>query len=266
MVATEIAKQEKNIRYHTIETIQDDYLEGFLDRFQDDFPPDEQMYVSDFLRALKAREKQAREKQAREKSGPEQAGLTLLCLLEESEKEKREENREEDREEDREENREESDPSEPDESAGEIVNELAGIACYEIDAENGIAFLWYLSVDPNRRSAGLGSRFYQEIVRRVQAEAPGSRYLLYEIERPDQAPTPEQAAFAERRIQFYRRNGGQLCRNLTYRQRVRQEPTVMMYLVAHAFSPEDRTPGRILSAVKSGFGNSIEPVEALVLE
>ena len=207
------------ITYHSITTLHDPYLEGYLDRFQDDFPPDEQMYVSDFIRALKEREK------AQNSPIIPKGGLTLLCALQESQM-----------------------PEDAAESlttddiktdgltivSGETPQKVVGMACYEIDADNGVVYLWYLSVDPGVRSAGIGSGFYQEIVQRVRVEAPEAHYFFYEIERPDQAHTPEQRTNAERRIAFYQRNGGHVFREINYWQRVRKEPRVQMYLVGHA--------------------------------
>lgn len=206
------------LHYHTIETLGDPHFELYLDRFQEDFPANEQISVSSFLRMVKKKEQGLSSSQ------------TLLGALE-----------------------------------GED-GPLIGMACYAIQVEQQAAILWYLSVAPEHRNQGVGSRFYQEIVRRIKSQYPEIRFLIYEVERPDQAHTPEVAELARRRIGFYRRNGGQTCMNVEYWQQVRREPRVMMYLMVDAFQPEDREPAAVFAAVRSTFGSSLAPEETLILE
>lgn len=209
------------LTYHVISTLHDPYLEPFLDRFQDDFPANEKIHVSTFLRALKKKEQGA------------DSDFTLLCACE---------------------------------SEG---GALLGIACFDIEASDvgkRDAVLWYFAVDPARRNQKIGSQFYQDIVQQFRERCPSLRFLLYEVERPDQAYTPADAEQAERRIAFYRRNGGLVCTNVVYRQQVRNEPELMMYLMVHPFDEVDREPAAMLDAVNRVFGDSIEPVETLIAE
>lgn len=208
------------MRYHVIETLHDDFLGPYLDRFQDDFPTNEQVHLSNFISILRQKEQGLA------------SNSTLLCVLQ------RENNKE----------------------------KLVGMSWFAIQKDQPVAFLWYLSVDPGKRSQGIGSQFYQEILRRARAQRPDLRFLLYEVERPDQTHKPEETALAHRRIGFYRRNGGQVCTNIVYWQQVRREPRVMMYLMVHALSHSDRESEIVLDVVRNAFEDSIEPVETLILE
>lgn len=58
------------IRYHALETLNDDYLEPYLDLFQTAFPLNEQVKVSTFIRALKSNLRTPRKERV------------LLCALE----------------------------------------------------------------------------------------------------------------------------------------------------------------------------------------
>jgi len=206
------------LHYHVIDSLQDDYLEAFLDRFQDDFPANEQVHVSYFIRRLKKKEQDRT------------LGPTLLCALEG-----------------------ESGP-------------LVGMACYDIQPDCRTAILWYIAIAPEKRNMGLGSELYQEIVRRVQAQSPFLQFLVYEVERPDQAHTSEAADIAQRRIEFYRLQGAKICTNLIYWQQVRNEPRIMMYLLVDNLRQEEPDTNSVLETLRKLFGQSIEPMETLILE
>lgn len=74
-----------------------------------------------------------------------------------------------------------------------------------------VAMLEYLAVPDHVRGSGTGSFLYQSA-----REAAGARPLIVEIECPD-APAPaEEQALRRRRLDFYRRMGCRLVRDVDY--------------------------------------------------
>ena len=135
---------------------------------------------------------------------------------------------------------------------------LAGMAAYELNPEAGLAFLWYLAIAPNLRSQGIGSFFYQEIVRRVDlAKYP---LLLYEVEIPE----GEDSATALRRIQFYQRNGAQILSGIYYMQHVGwHQPPIPMHLMVHLRKPLE--PQQVFDLAKIAFQDHLQQTSDLKL-
>lgn len=175
------------IRFHEIMDISDDLLLPWLDLYEQAFPSNEKVPVSDHLSLLK-----------RGRELPEDRHL--LAAL--------------------------------DESGG-----LVGMARYEVQGEDALAYLVYLAVQTARRSLGIGKIFYAEIVRRIRAQQPSTRALIMEVERPDQAHSEEGWEDAERRIRFYRRQGVHLLRGINYLQEVAGHPPIPMHVMVHPFVP-----------------------------
>ncbi|MFZ6030277.1 MAG: GNAT family N-acetyltransferase [Chloroflexota bacterium] len=139
---------------------------------------------------------------------------------------------------------------------------LAGMAFYEHVPDLRLMFLWYMAVDGERRSQGLGSQLYQEVVHR--ARRAGCRALLFEVERPAVCSTSETQALAERRIQFYRRNGAQLLQGVDYLQSVGpHQPATPMHLMLHPFEP--LTSGDAFALAKAAFDDALCQVAELRL-
>jgi GNAT superfamily N-acetyltransferase len=121
---------------------------------------------------------------------------------------------------------------------------FAGLARYQVPPDLGAAYLWYLATAPELRSQGVGTKFYQEIVRRVTG--PALRALVIEVEIPARASGGEgeaaaaERALAQRRITFYRRQGARLLEGIHYLQSVgRHQAPIPMHLMFHAFGALD---------------------------
>lgn len=79
--------------------------------------------------------------------------------------------------------------------------EMVGFTAIAPDDELGMAFLWFLAVDPDRRGGGYGS----EIIDILKRKFPGSQLVL-DMERVDDASAPNTEQ-RRRRLRFYERNG-----------------------------------------------------------
>ena len=174
------------LSFHEITDIQDDLLLPWLDLYEQAFPPNEKVYVSEHLAVLKER-------------GPNSADKCLLAALENA--------------------------------------ALAGMARCDITGEPAVGYLIYLAVTEEKRNAGIGRRFYGEIVRRVQETQPSVKAVVLEVERPDQAHSEEGRAFAGRRIRFYQRQGAFLLGGIHYLQEVDNQPPVPMHVMVHPLVP-----------------------------
>jgi GNAT superfamily N-acetyltransferase len=115
------------------------------------------------------------------------------------------------------------------------LQELIGMAYYELFINPKAGLLWYLAISPDRRGSGLGTQFYQEIAQRVQAA--GCQMLIFEVEKPELLSTDEEQSIACRRIQFYQRQGARLLRGIDYNQVVgAHQPPTPMHLMVHLFN------------------------------
>jgi GNAT superfamily N-acetyltransferase len=110
------------------------------------------------------------------------------------------------------------------------------MARYHLLPELGVACLWYLAIAPQARSAGLGTRFYQEIVRRLEPSA--FRAMLFEVEIPAQQAGELGREDARRRIRFYHRQGARLLTGIDYLQYVGPHcPATPMHLMVQPLRP-----------------------------
>jgi len=134
----------------------------------------------------------------------------------------------------------------------------AGMARYEMTDD--AAVLWYLAVAERLRGEGLGSAIYAEVVRRVREAEPAGAALVYEVEDPARAADPRSA---ERRIEFYQRNGGLLLGGIAYVQSVGWQPPLPMCLMVHPFGPIDAP--RAVALCERVFGTAVQRVDALTL-
>lgn len=139
---------------------------------------------------------------------------------------------------------------------------LAGMGVYALNPEERAAMLWYLAVNPELRSQGLGAQIYQEIFR--QAQEQSCPRLIYEVEIPDHCETPAGRALAERRIAFYRRQGAQLLTGIHYLQSVgSHQPETPMHLMVHATEPI--SPPEVFALAQSIFDDAVSQVGDLGL-
>lgn len=88
-------------------------------------------------------------------------------------------------------------------------DEAVALLMYEFCVEAPVAVLWYLAVEPSRRSEGIGAWCYRTLVNNLPELEPGLQALVYEVEDPD-AAAAEQKVLARRRIAFYERLGAEL--------------------------------------------------------
>lgn len=139
---------------------------------------------------------------------------------------------------------------------------LVGMAAYGDMAELNAAFLWYLAVLPQERNRGVGAWLYQEIVRRL---APGTRAMIFDVERPEDRPSDEQCMLAQRRLGFYRRQGARLLQGATSTINVGpHQPPTPMYLMVHPLVPMDAQQAFMLA--QEIYGDDTRQTGPLALE
>lgn len=187
----------------------DDLLLPWLDLFETSFPPAEKNLVSLFLQILRDKEQGL---------GPSQHLLAGL----------------------------------------NVQGTLIGMAMYEQHSSPPIGFLWYLAILPSQRSRGWGAALYREVLRLLH---PATEALFLEVEIPEDGTTAEamrtssaaclavspakQQMWAQRRIQFYRRQGARLLRGIHYMQSVGpHQPPLPMHIMVHPLAPREADFGR----------------------
>lgn len=130
---------------------------------------------------------------------------------------------------------------------------LIGMALYQV-IEGPHAYLWYLAVHPDRRSAGAGAHLYREVRRRAREAYPDLESLVFEIEIPDRVAEPKRRN-AERRVAFYERVAEQpliIAKELDYLQHVhRHADPVPMWLCLEPLRPLARE--RALEILRGAF-------------
>jgi len=107
--------------------------------------------------------------------------------------------------------------------------EFVALLRYDLGKEPGIAYLWYLAVDPAARGGGIGSECFSEVVRR--AEEGRLRAVVFEVEIPEHFDNPERREFARRRIEFYRRQGALVLRGIRYIQQLPGQPPIPLHIM-----------------------------------
>ncbi len=100
---------------------------------------------------------------------------------------------------------------------------------FDLGKEPGIAYLWYLAVDPEARGGGVGSECFREVVRR--AEEAKLRAVVFEVEVPEHFGDPARRENARRRIEFYRRQGAKVLTGIHYIQRISNQPEIPMHIL-----------------------------------
>lgn len=144
-------------------------------------------------------------------------------------------------------------------AANNLAGELVGLSMFNSEPERAAAFLWYMAVVKDRRGQGIGSRIYQEVLRR--ADIPPSGALIFEVEIPEGENTAE----AERRIRFYHKQGAMLLTGIHYMQHVgwHQEP-IPMHIMIHPLKPMQ--PQTAYDLTKSMVEDAIQATGELGLE
>src|SRR5262245_40120202 len=83
-------------------------------------------------------------------------------------------------------------------------SETIGFATAHLLRSPPASFLVYLAVSKEHRNLGLGPKLFEEAMR------GGSTGVVWEVDHPDHAPSPEERTVRERRIAFFERSGGKI--------------------------------------------------------
>lgn len=137
-----------------------------------------------------------------------------------------------------------------------------GLACYQWQPEMNWFLLWYLAVMSKQRGLGWGSEILQEIER--HARSKNCDGILFEVEIPESVTSPEMKILAERRIQFYKRNGAKMFSGIHYLQSVGPHqlltPMHLMFYPLKESRPED-----VFYKAKYLFGDLLTKTGSLAL-
>ena len=156
-------------------------------------------------------------------------------------------------------------------SSGEIYwalldgsGQLIGMARFNLPADNQVAALWYLAVQSEVQSQGIGSRFYQAVVEHIrQTTGENAEAVVFEVETPPNFVSGKPSD-AERRIAFYRRNGARLLTGIHYVQSVGWQPPIEMSVMLHPLAP--LTPEWAYELARIALGFAVEQIGAIHLD
>jgi GNAT superfamily N-acetyltransferase len=144
------------------------------------------------------------------------------------------------------------------------AGELLCIGFYETNSELRVAFLWYLATCASERGQGIGGRLYAAM--RERARAAGARLLVFEVEIPElEGAQPDgSAGFAQRRIDWYRRQGARLLEGIEYFQEVDStDELTPMHLMVDLWEP--MSAEETFAILKDLFGEALEQKGSLRL-
>jgi GNAT superfamily N-acetyltransferase len=133
------------------------------------------------------------------------------------------------------------------------------MARYDVVAESDAgpyAYLMYMAVSERAVSRGHGQQMFSEIVRRATEDPITPVLLVFEVQRPDHSTAVEPHQLADRRIDFYRRQGAYVLEGVDYIQHVPGQPGVPMLIMARPIATRV-TPEVVLMASKDMFGNDV---------
>lgn len=135
-----------------------------------------------------------------------------------------------------------------------------GLVNYDFCSDFRAALLWYLAAIPEVRNQGIGSKCYQELVRR--SKEWGARAIVFEVELPEHS---DDADLARRRIGFYKRQGARLLTGIHYLQTVgSHQPLTPMNIMVHPLEP--MTPPEAFDIAKALFGELLTQTGELAFE
>jgi ribosomal protein S18 acetylase RimI-like enzyme len=138
-----------------------------------------------------------------------------------------------------------------------------GLARYGNIIDCKCAYLWYLAVIPEIRNQGIGAAIYEDLIKRAQAD--DLKAMLFEVEMPSEAVTPEEVEIAERRIGFYKRMGAKILTGIQYLQTVGpHQPATPMHILVHTFKKVD--PEEAFAMGKNIYEDSLTRVGSVELE
>ena len=140
---------------------------------------------------------------------------------------------------------------------------LVAMMRFSLCIEERVALLWYIAVSPDARNLGFGARCYAE-VKRIAIEF-GARMVIFEVERPEDFADPSLREIAQRRIEFYRRQGAELMLGVSYIMSVGpHQPEIPMHIMVDAY--ETLSSNEIIEVAESIFGERLRRTGAIVME
>lgn len=131
-----------------------------------------------------------------------------------------------------------------------------GLATTHLLRDPAATFLVYLAISKQQRNQGLGPRLVAEAVR----AAPPA--LVWEVDPPGSARSPEARLLRERRIQFFQRLGGEILLPTYLQPPVNGGGPVPMILMGRNFASTPPTLEALVRAMyfqKYGSANGIDP-------
>jgi GNAT superfamily N-acetyltransferase len=135
---------------------------------------------------------------------------------------------------------------------------LSGNSLFSAPQDGNVAVLWYMAVDPSRRSGGIGTRLYQDVLQRIAT--PGRQALIYEVEIAHAGDE-----LAERRIRFYQRQGAHLLKGIHYLQHIgSHQAPIPMHIMIHPLVALDARQAYDLA--KGYFGDAVKQIGEFRLE
>lgn len=147
--------------------------------------------------------------------------------------------------------------------------QVVGMIFFEIvrPNENSIpgASLWYVSIDYKHRGRGAGTVAYKTIVSLVKSL--GCNELLFEVEIPEHYEVgSDEFCFAQKRIEWYRRNGAKLLSGIKWWQEVDSgSPPTEMSLMVDTLG-KSPTVNDVYDRACLVLGKDIEQTGLLILE
>lgn len=141
--------------------------------------------------------------------------------------------------------------------------QLIGIIHYVVVPESNVACLWYFAIQASLHSQGLGSKMFRKFCDHL--EPLNIQALLFEVEIPEQAESPEQRELAMRRIAFYRRLGASLLNGIDYLQNIGwHHPPTPMHLMVYPLRPLDAQ--QAFNLTQAVFQEYVQQIGPLALE
>jgi hypothetical protein len=99
----------------------------------------------------------------------------------------------------------------------------------------------------------------------MRAQANDLKAMVFEVEMPSEAVTPEEEDIAKRRIGFYRRMGAKILTGIQYLQTVGpHQPATPMHIMVHTFKEVD--PEEAFAMGKNIYEDSLTRVGSVELE
>jgi GNAT superfamily N-acetyltransferase len=141
--------------------------------------------------------------------------------------------------------------------------QMLGMACLEIRPDLNWATCWYIAIVENARGVGLGTWFYKKIANR--AENSRVNALVFDVEMPEDAQTPEEHELRERRIRFYKRNGAKLLHGVQYSYSSSPAiPPIPLLIMIHPF--RDLSAKEAYEMAEQIYGDTVVQTGSLILE